>query len=486
MAAIGATASSRAMGTHGRKTTRATGRTIWENRPLGRCHSSGGTWTRSVDARTLSMRDLLRTARRLGGAAPPDADTRPTKHVDDRPQVHGAAPPRPSPTTLLLPMHVAIDFSESEHQPTGVGTFTGGVVDAWCDRVAAGSLRLSLLTREEVALPEAWRLAGVRCRASGRAAHPILWQRTRLPGLVREAAPDVFLGPAYALPPRLRVPAAVALHDLSFERFPRAWSWRESWRRRLLARDAARRARRIVTISHFSAAEVEALYGVPREKIVVVPLGVRPGLAHPAAAAGTGADGPDDHDATPRLVALRRELGLRDDLPTVLHVGTLLARRNLPTLIAAAARVPGGAQLVVVGAHAGSSPLNLDALALEAGLAGPLVHLPWIEAARLADLYRLADVYVSLSEYEGFGLPVLEAIASGTPAVVLGVGASQELWSGHALTVSRLEPESVAAAIAAVLEDPACGLQGRDALLERYTWKACGEAVLKALRECLA
>ena len=155
-------------------------------------------------------------------------------------------------------MHVAIDFSESEHQPTGVGTFTGGVVDAWCDRVAAGSLRLSLLTREEVALPEAWRLAGVRSRASGRAAHPILWQRTRLPGLVREAAPDVFLGPAYALPPRLRVPAAVALHDLSFERFPRAWSWRESWRRRLLARDAARRARRIVTISHFSAAEVEA------------------------------------------------------------------------------------------------------------------------------------------------------------------------------------------------------------------------------------
>lgn len=366
-------------------------------------------------------------------------------------------------------LHLAVDLSESEHQPTGVGTFATELVDRWLADVPAGDLELSLCVRDADALPERWSASGARICSAGRPeAHPIRWQQTTLRTLVRKLRPDVFFGPAYSLPHALGVPAAVALHDLSFERFPEAWHWRERWRRRLLARSAAKRAERVLTISQFSARELRELYGTPEDRIVVVPLGVRTDLE------------PADESA---CRALRERLRLDPELPVILHLGTLLARRNVPQLARAVAALRQPAQLLVVGHNRTRPALDLNRLAADTGLGDRLVHVPYVEADELSAVYSLAAVYASLSSYEGFGLPVLEAIACGTPALVLEVGASRELWGEHAHLVDAVDPDTVARGLETVLERPELGLRARDRALERHTWSRSAAQVLATLRE---
>jgi glycosyltransferase involved in cell wall biosynthesis len=180
---------------------------------------------------------------------------------------------------------------------------------------------------------------------------------------------------------------------------------------------------------------------------------------------------------------LLQRLGLREDCPVVLHVGTVLGRRHVPELIQATALLDRPCQLVVVGQNKTRPATPLDQLAQQAGMTNRFVHLPYIETEELSALYSLADVYVSLSDYEGFGLPVLEAAACSTPALVLDSGASRELWADHAHFVASSDPISVARAIQQVLDQPELGRRDRPGVLARHTWKACAAQVLAALQE---
>lgn len=277
-----------------------------------------------------------------------------------------------------------------------------------------------------------WRDPAIRPVVVGGRRRPVAWEQLELPAAVARSGLDLLFSPGYSLPLALPVPGVVTLHDLSFESRPSDFRFRERWRRRVLARLAARRAARVLADTGSIAAEVGRRYGVEGSRIGVVPV-------------------PFDAQRWRDAPAGRAELGtLGVEPPYLLFLGTLLGRRGLEAMLRAAAelrRRDPALRLVLAGRTGLADPDGLERKLAAAGLGDAVVRLGWVEEALLPALYAHAEATLYLSEYEGFGLPPLESLACGTPAVVAPGLALDELWPGYPYRVAATEPEEVAAAV---------------------------------------
>ncbi len=233
---------------------------------------------------------------------------------------------------------------------------------------------------------------------------------------------DLVHAPSLALPGRGAAPLVVTVHDAAHERFPEAFSPAGRAFHRRGAAMAARRADLVLTVSNAAAEEIASLTPIPRNRIRVVPLGIQ--LPTPT---------PDpDTEA-----ALRRSLGLGNGRwPYVLWLGSAEPRKDLPTLVAAMARLArqrgagGGAlgdtRLVLAGfpgwRQGGRIPTeDRDALGER------LVEVGTLPDATLWALYRGAALFAFPSRHEGFGLPVLEAMGQGTAVLCSDIPALREV-----------------------------------------------------------
>jgi glycosyltransferase involved in cell wall biosynthesis len=295
------------------------------------------------------------------------------------------------------------------------------------------------------------RLPDVRLRrlsfgGPGRAsalARDLVWYLALLP--VR-AGLDVLHCTTYRAPLRARMPVVVTVHDLAVLRYPRLFpAWTRLYGRTWL-RPTLRAAARVIAVSEFTRREVVALAGVPAERVRVVP------------------NATDDSVFTPD--------GPSAEGDYVLALGTLEPRKNLPRLAQATRGL--GLELRLVGA-AGWGRVDLDGN--EVRWLGPLPD------EEVAALYRGALCFAYPSLYEGFGIPVLEAMRCGAPVVTSAGSAMEEVAGGAAELVDPLDPAAIADGITRAIDRRA---ELRAAGLERarlFSWDAAARATADVYRE---
>jgi glycosyltransferase involved in cell wall biosynthesis len=298
----------------------------------------------------------------------------------------------------------------------------------------------------------------------------------RLPRLVRDARADVLFAPGYSGPVFCPVPMVVAIHDVSFAAHPEWFSWREGARRRTTARLSARAAARVVTISQFSKREIIAHLGIDGSKIVVSYPGVTK-MVSGLRAPGSGSN----QDRRPET---------EDRRPTVLFVGSIFTRRHVPELIdgfARLARAHTDARLDIVGENRSSPHVDLVDVARATGLADRVHLRSYVSDNELRMAYDGASAFIFLSEYEGFGLTPLEALAAGVPVLLLDTPVARETCGDAAIYVSRPDPELIEAALTRLLFDPVERtriLAAAQRVLARYWWTDCARQVLDVLVAC--
>ena len=358
-------------------------------------------------------------------------------------------------------MKIAIDARELRDKPTGVGRFLAEILAVWKTMPEAQAQEFVLLAPDGVAPRKG-----------------ILWEQVVLPRLVREARADVLFSPAYSGPMFPPVPMVVAIHDVSFAAHPEWFSWREGARRRTTTQLAARAAARVVTISEFSKREIVAHLGIDSSKVVVT----YPGVADLKGPPRMSKDLPQSNN----LSHAARTLQVRET-PTVLFVGSIFNRRHVPELVegfARLARAHPDARLEIVGENRTSPHVDLAGAARAAGLHDRIQLRSYVTDQELHALYAGACAFAFLSEYEGFGLTPLEAMAAGLPVLLLDTPVAREICGDAAMYVRRPDPTLIEDALTTLLFDARERKRLREAadrLLEKYSWTECARQVLKVL-----
>jgi glycosyltransferase involved in cell wall biosynthesis len=318
-------------------------------------------------------------------------------------------------------------------------------------------------------------LSVVRSRWNTRGpAHRILWEQTQLALLSRQL--HLLHGLAFVAPLAAACATVITVHDLSFLRFPSAFRRGNRLYLSVFTKVSARRAARVIAVSESTRRDVIALCGVPPARVVTVPNGVSPAFA------------PADPAA---VAAFRQRAGLPDDF--ILFLGTLEPRKNLVRLIDAYAKLCRGGpadlpRLVIAGAK-GWFYEQIFGRVAELGLADRVSFPGFVPAADLPWWYRAARLFVYPSLFEGFGLPVLEAMASGTPVITSTVSSLPEVAGQAAVLTPPDDTDALAAALREVLADRARQAQMAAAGLkqaQQFTWARTAAATVEVYRAVLA
>lgn len=317
---------------------------------------------------------------------------------------------------------IAIDITELEGKPTGVGRYIHTLLKAWSH--LQPEVHLVLYHHG----PAVWPLPENLAHELRPVSHGLLkagwyFQQRMLAKALNEDKPDLLFAPAYSLPLAWRGRSVVTVHDLSFEAFPGWFPRLHGMRMRYLTRRSCQQADEIIAVSNFSRDEIVRLYGVKGRRISVIYHGVDVDPAPPAAGAGG----------------------------YFLMLGSLFERRYPLQVLDAFAKVrQKGIRLVIVGDDRRKSGGDFQQEIEQRGLRDAVIWRRYVEEQELRALLTGARGLIYLSRYEGFGLPPLEAMAAGVPAIVSARGALREIYKDHALLVQEEEPGYIADAVLAL------------------------------------
>lgn len=368
-------------------------------------------------------------------------------------------------------MHIGIDYTAAIHQTAGIGRYAREIVAALARAQTRHEYRLFVAAARGVAPVDlapnfAWRPTWISERWLAR-----LWYRLQMPLPVEAwtGRLDVFHQPDFFLPPT-RARAIVTVHDLSFVREPDSVMTGMTRQLNQWVPRSVERAAHVVAVSEATKQDVVDIYGTSPAKIAVIYHGVRPEFTPVTEAS--------------RLQAVRQQYKL-GDAPFILTVGTLQPRKNHLRLVQAFAAVESPYRLVL----AGGRGWDADAVfaEVERRRLGARVHFPgFVAEADLPALYSAAELFVYPSLYEGFGLPLLEAMACGTPVIAANRAALPEVVGAAGMLVNPYEVDDLAAAITQLLADPtrrqhlAVAGQQRAA---QFTWDKVATQLLNLYQE---
>lgn len=277
----------------------------------------------------------------------------------------------------------------------------------------------------------------------------------------------------YNVPFFTQCPTVVAVHDISYVHFPEFFSKRDLRLLSTYVPYSVKKARQVLTLSESAAEDIERVYRVPRSKISIIPLAARSTYT--------------DIVQPMRVEQVRETYGL--DRPYVLAVGNLQPRKNLPRLIEAFSQLPGSLddlKLVIAG-KAQWQQSEVYRRVADLQLQDRVVFTGYLDDHDLALLYNgsLALVYPSL--YEGFGLPILEAMACGTPVISSNTSSMPEVAGDAAFMVDPLSTSEIAEAIARVAQSRSLQESLRRKGLKRaaeFSWRKTARLTARVYEHC--
>jgi len=366
-------------------------------------------------------------------------------------------------------MRIAFDGTALRPRRTGVGYYTEHLLRHLA--LTAHDDELIVLSNRPVAtdapLPERVRIVTARHRVPR-----MVWMQTGAPAALKRIGADVVHFTNGMLPVVSPVPTVVTIHDMSLRLYPRYHPMRRVLLNRPLVDLAARRADAIVTVSETAKRDIVRLYRLDPDRVHVVYEAAAPAFRRVTDPA--------------ELDRVRAKYGFRDRV--ILYVGTIEPRKNLPTLVEAFARGRRRGdldhQLVCVGPY-GWLSRDLDERIRRANVADAIAFTGYVPFDDLPAIYSLAEMFVYPSMYEGFGLPVVEAMACGVPVITGRAAALAEVGGEAAAHVDRIDADGLAEAMATLAADPerrrdlaARGLERS----QRFSWERAAQQSLDVYR----
>jgi glycosyltransferase involved in cell wall biosynthesis len=281
----------------------------------------------------------------------------------------------------------------------------------------------------------------------------------------------------FTSPPFSPCPVVVSIHDLSFEHLPQTFKWRSRKQLRITVRRSAREATRVIALSEFTRRDIVDSYGVPTERVSVIP---------PAAPAGFGPV--KDHQELQRV---RQTYGI--DCDYILSVGSIQPRKNLSRLVTAYSllrkakpevKLP---KLVLVGKCAWLYDETLRTIK-ELEVSESVILTGYVPETDLPALYSGATCFVYPSFFEGFGLPPLEAMQCGAPVIVGNRTSLPEVVGDAGLLVDPFDVDALAAAIESVVNDAELRSELRTKGLQRarlFDWRTTARQTLAVYEQAV-
>jgi len=310
----------------------------------------------------------------------------------------------------------------------------------------------------------------------------IFWEQVVQPFALRKEKVDLLHALAFVTPLLSPCPSVVTVYDLSFLLYPESFKRLKRLYLGLFTRLSARKARRIIAISESTKRDVVRLLGVPSEKVDAV---------------YCGKDAAFRPLVRDQVATFRAKHGLPERF--VLFVGTIEPRKNVTRLIEAFANLHtctlahlqtcrlANLKLVIGGAK-GWFYEDVFARVEELGLEGEVVFPGYIPVSELPLWYNAAELFVYPSLYEGFGLPLLEAMACGTPVVTANTSSLPEVVGEAGLTVDPLDVDGLAEAMRRVLGDEALRQEMRERGLQRaegFSWMKAAQETVQVYRRAM-
>lgn len=301
----------------------------------------------------------------------------------------------------------------------------------------------------------------------------VLGEQVMLPRLARSAGVDLVHSLGSTAPARGAFRRVVTVHDLIYAKFPEAHGGVRALAMRALVPLAVRSSHRVIAISQSTRDDLESLLHTPSDKIDVVPQGL----------------GQVRHATAPPARQTRERLAL-GERKVILCLSAKRPHKNLPAMIGALARIPPERRpIVLMPGYPTPHEAGLRDLARRLGVEQDVRLLGWVAGEELEGLWSVADAFVYPSLYEGFGLPVLEAMARGVPVACANASSLPEVAGEAALLFDPRSEEQIAAAIERLLDEPALVTRLRDAGVRqaaRFTWERTAELTMQTYERTLA
>lgn len=371
-------------------------------------------------------------------------------------------------------MHIGIDATSLPEQLTGAGNYVFQLISALNRIDTANRYLVFTSTRQAEALGverEGFRVLRHDFRARGTR---LVWEQLGLPTLVRRHRLDVLHSPHYTMPLRHSARSVVTFHDLTFVLYPELHQVVKRFFFPAMMRWSARHARRIIAVSESTRQDLVRTLGVSPERVTTV-LSAADADYRPATAA--------------QVAEVCTRYGLRSG-EYLLYVGVLEPRKGIDRLVEAFGRISPGAdglKLVIAGKRGWMYDQIFTQVAA-LGLEDRVTFPGYVPRADLPPLYSGARAFVYPSRYEGFGLPVLEAMSCGTPVVTTNVSSMPEVAGDGALLVDPDDVPALAAALARVVHDTRLReqLSGRGRTrAASFSWERCARETIRVYQDAV-